>query len=306
MRNDRKLFFAWSIFFAITILFIAAVEIFHNAKKDHPSTFQYRILIDKNSIIENEEKNFDTIHPEEKKVDMDAELYERTNYGYLPKISKDGVCVFDQYSARSETGLKKELRVAVFVDDASKIEAIKKLNNQKITFVVPHYIDNVKNIIKIIRESGHEFFIQMPTQSSIPDDKKGTVSPFLANADVDTTLDKLFYLLASAKYAVGLANTSPTLITKSKKDMTAIADVLAQRGLAFFDFEKSNDLLAEVAQKNCLLYICVTNTFESEGFDISKLKDGDVLAIRLTHLEDFTKNLSADWLLTPVSASVRK
>jgi polysaccharide deacetylase 2 family uncharacterized protein YibQ len=306
MKNNQKLFFAWGIFFIGTFLFVAAVEMYDSSGKGHASNFQYRILIDKDSIIENEEKNSDTTQQEEKKIDPETELYERTKYGYLPKISKDGTCVFDQYSAKPKIGSKKELRIAVLVDDASKIESAVKLNDQKITFIVPHYIDNLEKVIKTIRENGHEFFIQMPTQSSIPAEKKEIVSPFLANADIDTTLDKLFYLLASTKYAVGLANISPALITKSKKDMTAIASALAQRGLAFFDLEKSNDLLQSVAQKMCLLYICATNTFESSDFEISKLKDKDIFVVRLTHLEEFVKSLSADWLLSPVSVSVRK
>ncbi|MDR1235478.1 MAG: divergent polysaccharide deacetylase family protein [Holosporaceae bacterium] len=306
MKNNRKLFFAWSIFFAAMFLFIATVEIYNGSQKSRASNFQYRILIDKNSIIENEEKNSDAAQQEEKKFDPENELYERTKYGYLPKISKDGARVFDQYSAKSEIGAKKELRIAVLVDDAGKIESAVKLTDRKVTFIVPHYIDDFEKVIKMIRENGHEFFIQMPTQSSIPSEKRESVSPFLANSDIDTTLDKLFYLLASTKYAVGLANVSPTLITKSKKDITAIASTLAQRGLAFFDLEKSNDLLQNIAQEICLLYMCATNTFESGGFDVSKLKDKDILAVRLTHFEDFVKNLPADWLLSPISASVRK
>ncbi|MDR1333689.1 MAG: divergent polysaccharide deacetylase family protein [Holosporaceae bacterium] len=306
MGSNRRLFFAWSIFLVAALSFIMTVEMYHNSRKERSSNFQYRILIDKSSIIENEEKNSDATKLEDKKINKESELYERTKYGYLPKISKDGICVFDEYSAHSGAGSKKELRIAVLVDDINKVETAVKLNNQKITFIVPHYIDNFESVIKIIRENGHEFFLQMPTQSSIPANKKEIVSPFLANADVSTTLDKLFYLLASTKYAIGIANISTTLLTKSKKDMTAIADSLAQRGLAFFDFENTNDFLQNIAEKSSLFYVQAAKVFEVEEVDISKLQNGDVLMIRLTCFENFVKKLTSDWLLAPISAAIRK
>jgi polysaccharide deacetylase 2 family uncharacterized protein YibQ len=281
-----------------------SVEVYHNSRKEHASSFQYRILIDKNSIIENEDKNPQSVSQEEEKPNVEAELYERTKYGYLPKISKSGVSVFNEYSASSESGSWKMVRVAVLVDDIDQTNSAVKLVSQKITFIVPHYIDNLENVVKIIRENGHEFFIQMPTQSSISANKKETVSPFLANANIDTTLDKLFYLLASTKYAIGVANVSPTLLTKSKKDMAAIAGVLAQRGLAFVDIEKSNDLLQGVAKKSSLIYIRATNAFESDG--VTKLEDGDIVVIRSTNLKSFIKILPENWLLSPVSVSVRR
>jgi polysaccharide deacetylase 2 family uncharacterized protein YibQ len=306
MENNQRLFFAWSIFFATAFLFIVSVEMYYSAQKSRVPNFQYRILIDKNSIIENEERNSEAIQQEENRVDEESEFYERTKYGYLPKFSKDGVGVFDRYSTGRKVSSEKELQIAVLIDDVSKIDSAMKLSNQKITFIVPHYIDDLGNIVKIIRQNGHEFFIQMPTQSSIPVSKKETVSPFFANANIDTTLEKLFCLLASTKYAIGIANVSPTLLTKSKKDMSVIAEALARRGLAFFDFEKSNDLLQGIAQKSNLIYIRATDVLESEKSDIPKSDNKSVLMIRLTHFENFIKNLPTDIQLTPVSASVRR
>ncbi|MDR2158417.1 MAG: divergent polysaccharide deacetylase family protein [Holosporaceae bacterium] len=305
MKNNKKLFLAWIIFLTIAFFFIIAVEVYHNFQSERMSNYQYRILISKDSIIEIDPPNPSVSSPEEKKVDPDAKFYEQTKYGNLPKIASKGACVFDEYSAYSEISAKKELRVAILIGDG-KANLNLKLNGQRVTFILPHYIDQLESVAKAIRKSGNEFFIQIPTQSSIPANKKESVSPFLANANLNDTLEKLFYLIGSTKYALGIASVSPTLLTKSKKDITAIADALSQRGLAFLDVEKSNDLLKGISEKNGLIYINATNKFEANDFDISKLKDRDVIIIRLEQLESLMKILPSDWILTPVSASVRR
>jgi polysaccharide deacetylase 2 family uncharacterized protein YibQ len=305
MKNNKKLLFAWIGFLGILVLFVVLVEIYHHFQSERSSNYHYRILISKDSIIEIDLSSPSVSSDNEKKQEQDAKFYERTKYGYLPKVSPEGTGVFDEYAAYSEISSKKELRVAVVVEDG-KVDANLKLNGQRITFILPHYIDQLESVVKAIRESGNEFFIQIPTQSSIPADKKETVSPFLANANLEDTLDRLLRLIGSTKYAIGVANVSPTLLTKSKKDITAIAQVLSQRGLAFLDVEKSNDLLKSISEKNGLIYINATNTFKAKDFNISQLKDGDVLMIRLEQLGSLMKALTPEWLLTPVSASVRR
>jgi polysaccharide deacetylase 2 family uncharacterized protein YibQ len=308
----RKLFFAWIIFLITVVLFLLGVEFYHNFQNEHLSSYQYRILIDKNLVVEEEEKVPDQVPVKEEHVkeehifNPDTEFYEKTKYGYLPRVSQKGAKVFDEYSACSEISAQKELRVIIIVEDASQIDQISKLGNQKVSFVVPYYIDKLEEVIEAIRKKGHEFFLQIPTQFSIPADKKATISPFLANADQEDTLDKLFYLLGSAKYAIGIANVSPTLFTKSKRDMNIIANALIKRGIAFLDIEKSGGLLKDIAENSDLIYIHATNMYESNTFDLSKIKDREILVVQLDHLDSFLKSINSDWLLAPVSASVRK
>jgi polysaccharide deacetylase 2 family uncharacterized protein YibQ len=302
-EKNKKLRSAWTIFLALVALFIAAVSAYHSFRKERSSSYQYRILIDENTVVENEETKVEV--ERETKIDPDEKFYEQTKYGLLPKIAEDGTRPFDAYSACSEIDPKKKLRVVVLIGDCDGINAKIKLINQKVTFVIPYYVDRLESVIKVVKESGHEFFIQIPTQYSVLTDKKRTVSPFLANSEIDETLDKLFGLLASAKYALGIASVSPTLLTKSKKDMTAIAEVLAKRGLAFLDLEKTNDLLQSLSEESGMIYINRTAAFEANDFDVSKLNDGDIVTVRLERLDDLVKALPDDWLLTPVSASVR-
>jgi polysaccharide deacetylase 2 family uncharacterized protein YibQ len=218
--------------------------------------------------------------------------------------------VLEEYSACLEISSKKELRIGVLVDEDSGMDiANLKLDNQKITFILPHNLNQLENIVKAIKKLGHEFFIQMPTQSSeslVSVYKKGNVSPFLANADVEDTQDNLLFLLGSTKYALGIANISPTLFTKSEKNIIVVANELLKRGLAFLDSDKSNDLLKSIAKKSGLAYINATTVFDANNFDPSNLEDKAALIVNLKHLNVLRKVLPSDWLLTPISAVVRR
>ncbi|MDR2646373.1 MAG: divergent polysaccharide deacetylase family protein [Holosporaceae bacterium] len=303
MKTNRKLYSAWGIFFALVALFVIIVEAYHNFCYRYAEGYHYRILIDKDTIRENDEKEQE--HMPSREVDADNEFYEQTKYGYLPKISSSGERVFDRYAVCAETAPQKKLRVIVLVNYDDRIGVAVKLNGQKVTFIVPHHMPQLEKVVKIIRENGHEFFIQMPTQTSVAENENEVIAPFLANDNLDNTLDKLFRLISITKYALGVANTSKTLFTKSSRDMPAVAEELTKRGLAFFDVEKSNDLMTEISQNSGLIYIKPTKTFEASDFDISKLRDGDILVIRLENLETLIKKLPNNFMLTPVSAAVK-
>ena len=302
MKKNKKLLFAWSIFLFVIVLFAVSTRLYHHFRCKHLFNYHYRILIDKDLIVENDDKN----HRPEKEESSDAELYEQTKYGHLPRISPRGERVFDKFSVCAAISAQKELGVVVLVDECNKARIKTKLNNQKITFIIPHHIDRLSNLVKTIREEGHEFFIQIPTQTSIQENKEGAISPFFANDNIDHMLDKLFYLLASTKYALGIANVTSTLFTKSSRDMEAVIDVLAKRGLAFFDIERSNDLVKNIAKQCGLIYIHPTHIFEEHGFDVNKLEDGDILMIRSEHLENLIRDLPRNWILISASAAARR
>jgi hypothetical protein len=278
------------------------VEIYHRFLSKSTPNYQYRILIDKNLIVETEEKKAEGPAKDIFKEKED-DFYEKTSYGYLPKISPEGATVFEAYSARAQRKSMKKLRLVVLVADGKEVErGLDSLKDQRITFVVPPYIENLENVVEQIRRRGHEFFLIMPTQTSLPAGK--AMSPFLANDDEN--MDRLLRLLSSAKYALGIANVSPTLLTKSKKDMTRIAETLKQRGLAFLDLEKSNDLVRSVFSSIGGICINVDQIFTTETFDISQIKDGEIMLITMNFLEKLLHGLPADWQLTPVSEPVRQ
>ncbi|MDR0677242.1 MAG: divergent polysaccharide deacetylase family protein [Holosporaceae bacterium] len=297
MRENKTLLWSWISFIIVLIIFIAMVEAYHHIKKERSYDYQCRILINKNTVVESED---DLIKPNIKeKKDSDDKFYEDTKYGYLPKISPDGGRVFDEYSAvvTIKNDFKK-IRLAILVNNSSIDNLLKTVQKWKITFIIPNYLDNFSEVIQKIRKEGHEFFLQIPTQSSIPAEKKTIVSPFLANSN--DTIDKLLYLLSSCKYAIGIANVTPTLITKSKNDVCLISNELSKRGLAFLNIEKPNDLF--ISQKNELIYINITHIFDEKTFNKFSINNGDILLIDQKDVQGFIRNIVGECELIPVSA----
>ena len=201
---------------------------------------------------------------------------------------------------RHEDCLRKGyLKLAVLVQDATEESIqniIARFSDVKVSFIVPHYVVNLGKIAEIIVSSGHEFFIQLPTQSSIPLDKKETVSPFLANASSDEVRDKLYYLMSSTKYAIGIANTCDSLVMKSGKDMEIIAKELSQRGMALLNIEDDSDVINEISERINL------KTLRAKVFqDSDQLKEKDTIIASSKQLNDVIKALPKGIKLVPIS-----
>lgn len=286
----------WLVFFGGFAAFVAGVELWHRHVQDRNSVYQCRILIDKDFSVD--ESNSD-----EETRSEPISLYVRTKYGVLPRRQSDSSKIFNAYSATvdyEEDCLKNGyLKLAVLVQNATKENIqniIARFPDTKISFIVPHYVANLNRIAEIIISSGHEFFIQLPTQSSIPLDKKETVSPFLANASSNEVRDKLYYLISSAKYAIGIANTSDSLITKSAKDMEIIAKELSQRGMAFLNIEDDSDVTEEISERIEL------SSLRAKIFDKSdSLNKGDSVIANSEQLDDVMKALPEGVKFVPIS-----
>ncbi|MDR1561356.1 MAG: RNA pyrophosphohydrolase [Holosporaceae bacterium] len=309
MQKDKKLIYAWSVFATILFAFVVIIETHHRAHRERSVNHQYRILISKDLInMCNLEKQPTPSKTEKQPLNLDCELYEHTKYGYLPKIISNGRRVFDVYSAHFDNSIaSRRIFVAIQIENTTPeilSETIKALGHAKITFILPHYLDKFDEIAKIIAGNGHELFIQIPTQSAIPSDKKNIISPLLANGDLENTLEKLYYLMASAKRIIGLANTTPTLLTKSKRDMTAICNQMTKRGLAFLDTEK-NELLDELSSETGLTYHSVYRKFDAKKFDISDLRDKNAFVVKFEDLLDFLK-ISKDFGFAPISFLMKR
>ncbi len=286
----------WFVFFGGLIAFVFGVELWHRHVQSKGSVYQCRILIDRDFSID--ESSADEGVKSEK-----ISLYVRTKYGVLPRRQSDPSKIFDAYSATVdyEESCSKNgyVRLAVLIQNATEENVqgvIAKFPNAKVSFIIPHYTINLSKIAEIIVSSGHEFFIQLPTQSSIPLDKKETVSPFLANASSEEVRDKLYYLMSSAKYAIGIANTCDSLITKSIKDMEIIAKELSQRGMAFLNVEEDSDVMEEISERiNCRL-------LKAKAFEKSdKLRKKDSIIVGSEQLDDVVKSLPEGMKLAPIS-----
>lgn len=316
MQKSKKLIFAWLTYVLILSMLIIVTKIYHDTKKESISIYQYRILINKDlykteSVVKKQESprttDISDSKSEIKEKKYEELLYERLKYGDVPKISPDGVRVLDIYSASFSIKNKKKICLAIFIDKILQdhiMTIIKILADTKVTFIVPHYLENLNDIVSIIVNSGHEFFLQIPTQTAIPSDKKKTVSPFLANTDKENVIDNLLNLLASTKYAIGIANTTSTLLTKSLKDMSVISEELSKRGLAFLDFEKVSDMSKKLSEDSSFIQANVSENFLSiKDINISEIYDGKVFAIHIEKLNDFLNAVAKhpEYVIAPVS-----
>ena len=329
MRKTNKLALAWLILIFVILTFLASTKLYDHFQREHSSNYQYRILISKDFkptvSVTKEKKEIpdEVIEEKESKQsenlknfeNLDAELYEQTKFGLVPKISSNGKKVLDVYSGLSKNfpAEIQKIHLAVWLDDFSKLnlenfnEQLEKLGENKVTFIVPHYAPDLEKITEQITKNGHEFFLQLPTQSSIPSEKINDVSPFLANANPDETSDKLMYLLASVKHAVGIANTTPTLLTKSKNDMNIILSEINKRGLAFLDLEPSNEVIRELSQQINFSFVSTFDFIKSKNNKIENNEklyiNNNVLAIHWDDLDDFIADLKdhKNFVLSPVS-----
>jgi polysaccharide deacetylase 2 family uncharacterized protein YibQ len=345
MNGNRKLVLVWLVFLAIAITFVVVTKISYNGG-ERASNYQYRISISKDFAAFGaaerksvEAKNRAGVDEADRQVadnpageqahnktdgnktdgnnhdgnvesNARGKCYEPSKFGSIPKISPDGVRVLDVCSASFADSTKKKACLSIFAEDSkSCCEAMKKLGNSKATFVLSNHMDNIKGVMKLLEENGHEFFMQIPTHSSVPENKKSIVSPLLANASPEETMNKLLCLLAESGHAIGVANTTPTLLTKSKGDMDAISGELSRRGVAFFDFEKSNGLLKSLAESNGAVYINATVVFDRKSpVNISEIFDGAIFVVPADLLEQFLSELSKhnEYAVAPVSAVLKK
>lgn len=288
MLKQNKLIHAWSAFGLIAIAFIVCIEAVH---RYHASEYVFtcRIMINNDLIIDENDKK-PNMHATVKK----EELYESTKYGPLPRIMTNGETVFDRYAAK--TIANKIIKTVVMVDpeSADNLEkVIGKLGENKITFIIPSYINNLKKLVDLILQHGHEFLLLLPTQQSV----QGQLPPLFANDDGNK--DKLLYLLGSTKGAIGIANISDTLLMKSVKDIELISSELAGRGFMFLNVNGTNDIISKYAEKTGLKYIYIDQTFDINNH--KKYTAGDMCFVHLKDFDSFLQQIEQGSALAPIT-----
>lgn len=325
-KKNKKLLIAWCIFGIFVISFMTETKLYYDSQKERDFSYQYRIIVDENTkksasseteeviLSKNNRINKEKEDKDARKTEsIDGALYEKLACGYVPKISPDGGRVFDAYSVKFKNDTNKEKLYLIVLLDADTDQnyltsIIRRLGKNKVTFVIPQYSNNLSETVQSIIDAGHEFLLQIPTQTSVPTKKQGIVAPFLANMSAEDLINKLHLLLASSKYAIGLANTTSTLLTKSSSCMSGIAEELSKRGLAFLDLEKSNEVMQKISDSNSdFIYINVPQMFQKNmsSKDLSE-KSGIFVFINdiPTFLSEFSKQKNR--VLAPISAMIKK
>ncbi|MBE6447467.1 MAG: hypothetical protein E7015_03215 [Alphaproteobacteria bacterium] len=292
MKNKLKL--SWGIFLGTLALFVCGVEILHKTRNKQHYSYQCRIVIDKD-LAANETSS-------ETEREEKPQLYEKTAYGIIPRKQTDYMKIFNAYAS----DIKYEgdhVKVAVVLESAS-LESVQKIidicGDTKITFIIPHYAKGIENIANSIIMNGCEFFIQLPTQTSIPQNLKDKVAPFLANASPQDNIDKLNYLISSAQYAIGIANISESLVTKSRKDMELLMRELSQRGMAFLCASENDNVLNEI--RSIVQFVNLqADIFSSD----SVIQNGKAFLVKDSQFEDFLKALPQNVKCVPISFGIK-
>lgn len=299
---NGKLVKSWCAYVVFVATFVFTVEFYHRRHKDASTAFKCRILVSKDLIVDESEKK--AVEPPKKTASADSDsLYEKTKYGLLPKISVNGETVFDRYSTKTDAARIVKLAVALDkenIDDVIKL--LSKLGSNKISFIVPTYMENFKSIVSVILEHGHEIFLLLPTQGSVSDTQN--VAPFLANSNPEETTDKLLKLIASSTKVIGIANISSTLLMQSAQDMEVIALELAKRGLAFFDVNLQSDILNMLVQKTGLIYRHVTELYSPDKQQVPK--ENETYFVRFPDVNTFMQAVPEGVAFAPISQGKSK
>lgn len=305
--KKNKLLLSWCAFIILLLSFGFFVEFYEKTRSESGSVYQYRILIDddilKTSVIPEKTPQAD-IKIESNSSDKEIVLYESVDNCELPKIAINGTRVFDKYSVKIDKSTSdKKIYVAVVLNesDFGNLQIfLKTLMNTKLTFIIPYYMTQLDKAVEAIISNGHEFFIQLPTQAAIPEHQNSIISPFLVNSSPEEIKSKLLKLLSTTKYCIGIANTTPTLLTKSKKDMEIIIDELAKRGLAWFDREQPNDLINSVMTERNAIYIHSAASFEKHR---CAFMEETKIITSIDLFPRFVEILNKAYTIYPVSAS---
>ncbi|MEO9774256.1 divergent polysaccharide deacetylase family protein [Roseibium sp.] len=185
-------------------------------------------------------------------VNPDSRVSERSDYGFLPKISDAGVRPLDAYSrpiVREFTSIPKIAVVltGLGLSETGTQNAIRRLPSD-ITFALAPYGGDLDLWMQQARGKGHELLLQLPLEPfDFPDNDPGphTLLVSLRPAEM---LDRLAYLLTRVTNYVGVIPEMGTRFTSTKPSMEYLFEKLKSRGLMFVDNgSSSRSLSPEVA-----------------------------------------------------------
>ncbi|MHA7774605.1 divergent polysaccharide deacetylase family protein [Roseibium sp. M-1] len=185
-------------------------------------------------------------------INPDSRVSERSDYGFLPKISDAGVRPLDAYSRPIVSQFTSIPKIAVIVNGLGLSEtgtqnAISSLPPE-VTFALAPYGEGLDLWMQQARTKGHELLLQMPLEPfDFPDNDPGphTLLVSLRPAEM---VDRIGYLLTRATNYVGVIPEMGARFTSTKPSMEFLLEKLKSRGLMFADNGTSSRSIAhEVA-----------------------------------------------------------
>ncbi|ASP35786.1 hypothetical protein CHH27_23190 [Labrenzia sp. VG12] len=260
-------------------------------------------------------------------INPDSRVSERSDYGFLPKVSEAGVRPLDAYSRPVVNEFKSIPKIAVVITGLGLSEtgtqnAISSLPPE-VTFALAPYGEDLDLWMQQARTKGHELLLQLPLEPfDFPDNDPGphTLLVSLRPAEM---LDRLAYLLTRVTNYVGTIPEMGARFTSTKPSVEYLFEKLKSRGLMFVDNgTSSRSIAAQMATDKRLPFSGVdvvldevprddnidAKLLQLEGIARSRgiaVAAGSALPVTVRQLQEWVQDLEERGLqLVPISATI--
>ncbi len=170
-------------------------------------------------------------------------LQEKTPFGAIPRIAKDGRKPFDVYARpagrKTAIGAPQPARIAIVIgglgiSQSGTREAINKLP-EEITLAFAPYGQGLQNLVDSARRNGHEVMLQIPMEPfDYPDNDPGPRT-LLSTIEPSENVKRLKWLMSRFSGYFGVTNYMGARFTSTEKSLQPIMKWLGARGLVFLD-----------------------------------------------------------------------
>ncbi len=170
-------------------------------------------------------------------------LQEKTPFGAIPRIAKDGRKPFDVYARpagrKTAVGAPQPARIAIMIgglgiSQSGTREAINKLP-EEITLAFAPYGQGLQNLVDSARRNGHEVMLQIPMEPfDYPDNDPGPRT-LLSTIEPSENVKRLKWLMSRFSGYFGVTNYMGARFTSTEKSLQPIMKWLGARGLVYLD-----------------------------------------------------------------------
>lgn len=170
---------------------------------------------------------------------LDDGLTEKSLYGPLPVVSRDGRRAAQAYAQPSPATAAGAARIAIVVGgmglSATATEAAIDRLPPAVTLAFAPYGDGIDRLAARARQAGHEVALQVPLEPyDYPDNDPGPHT-LLTGLSTDQNRDRLHWVMARFVGYVGVLNYMGARFTASDTALRPILGELRDRGLVYID-----------------------------------------------------------------------
>lgn len=176
-------------------------------------------------------------------------LTEKSRYGKIPKVAKDGSRPLDLYAAPVARGAQNSPKIVLIVtgmglSQTGTQEAIRLLP-PGITLAFAPYGSSLDRWVQRARQEGHELLLQVPLEPfDFPDNDPGPHT-LLSKLSSAQNMDRLHWLMSRMSNYVGVVNFMGARFTAAPDSVTPFMQELETRGLLYMDDGSSSRSVAE-------------------------------------------------------------